>query len=77
MVNGDSFITALPGRLPSRDIGANDEPLLLLKLVRTGDHLRGAVVAYSSVRRLDYLLPFPTDLRRIQPEPASPESGNP
>jgi len=77
MVNGDSFITALPGRLPSRDIGANDEPLLLLKLVRTGDHLRGAVVAYSSVRRLDYLLPFPTDLRRVQPEPASPQSRNP
>ena len=75
MVNGDSFISAVPGRLPSRDIGANDEPILLLKLVRSGDHLSGALVAYSSVRRLDYLLPFKTELSRVQREPASPESG--
>lgn len=64
MVKGDSFISALPGRLPSRDIAAADEPLLLLKLVRTGDRFTGAVVAYSSLKRLDYLLPFPITLER-------------
>jgi CubicO group peptidase (beta-lactamase class C family) len=64
MVNGDSFITALPGRLPSKDIAATDEPFLLLKLVRNGDEFNGAVVAYSSRQRLDYLLPFPIELRR-------------
>lgn len=75
MVNGDSIISAVPGRLPSRDIRANDEPLLLLKLVRSGDHLRGAVVAFSSVRRLEYLLPFTADLKRVQPESLSPGAG--
>jgi CubicO group peptidase (beta-lactamase class C family) len=65
MVNGDSLITALPGRLPSNDIAGSDEPLLLLKLVRTGDEFSGAVVAYSSLKRLDYLLPFPVELRRV------------
>lgn len=64
IVKGDSLIAAVPGRLPSRDIGGNDEPLLLLKLVRTGDHFSGAVVAYSSQERLDYLLPFAIHLQR-------------
>jgi CubicO group peptidase (beta-lactamase class C family) len=71
MVNGDSFISSLPGRLPSRDIAAADEPLLLLKLVRTGERFSGAVVAYSSLQRLEYLLPFPITLER---QPAAPDA---
>ncbi|HRQ63478.1 MAG TPA: hypothetical protein PKZ76_01200 [Xanthomonadaceae bacterium] len=38
MVNGDSFITALPGRLPSKDIAATDEPVLLLRKERGQSH---------------------------------------
>lgn len=74
MVNGDSLISALPGRLPSRDIGPADEPLLLLKLVRDGDRITGAVVAYSSLNRLEYLLPFAIRLQR-QPARVSGHSG--
>ncbi|KFN48720.1 serine hydrolase domain-containing protein [Arenimonas composti] len=64
MVNGDIFIAALPGRLPARDLAAGETPLLLLKLVRSGDRLDGAVVAYASPARLDHLLPFAIVLRR-------------
>lgn len=71
IVKGDSFISAIPGRLPSGDIVPGDEPLLL-KLVRTGDRFSGAVVAYSSQERLEYLLRFPIQLRRQGPmEPES------
>lgn len=72
IVNGDSLVSALPGRLPSADIASTDEPLLLLKLVRSDDRIGGAVVAYSSLQRLDYLLPFPITLVRqpgATPEP--------
>ncbi len=70
MVHGDSLISGFPGRLPSGDIAASDEPLLLLKLLRTGDRLSGTVVAYSSPQRLDYLLPFPVSLRLTTSDPA-------
>jgi CubicO group peptidase (beta-lactamase class C family) len=64
MLHGDSLISAFPGRLPSSSIAVGDEPLLLLKLVRTRDRLSGAIVAYSSPQRLDYLLPFAMALER-------------
>lgn len=64
-VRGDSFITAFPGRLPAADVTAGDDSLLLLKLVRTGDRLAGAVVAYASPTRLEYLLPFAITLERV------------
>lgn len=64
MVNGDSFVSGFPGRLPSRGIAASDAPLLLVKLVRTQNRLSGAIVAYSSPQRLDYLLPFAIELER-------------
>lgn len=64
MVYGDSFISGFPGRLPSKDIAPGDKPLLLLKLVRTGNKLTGAVVAYSSPQRLEYLLPYSIALTR-------------
>jgi CubicO group peptidase (beta-lactamase class C family) len=64
MVYGDSFVSGFPGRLPTRGIAANDAPFLLLKLVRTQNRLSGAIVAYSSPQRLDYLLPFAIELER-------------
>jgi CubicO group peptidase (beta-lactamase class C family) len=64
MVNGDSFVSGFPGRLPARDVAAGGAPLLLLKLVRTGNELAGTIVAYSSPQRLDYLLPFAIVLER-------------
>src|SRR3546814_496255 len=64
IVNGDSFVSGFPGRLPTQGIGASDAPLLLLKLVRTHNLLSGAIVAYSSPQRLDYLLPFAIELER-------------
>ncbi len=64
IVKGDSLISALPGRLPSRDTKATSNPFLLLKLVRTGDTISGAVVAYASPAGLEYLLPFPIKLQR-------------
>lgn len=67
MVNGNSLISALPGRVPSPDIPSADAPLLLLKLFRTGDRMTGAVVAYTSPERLHYLLPFAVSLERQDP----------
>jgi CubicO group peptidase (beta-lactamase class C family) len=64
MVHGDSLISGFPGRLPTNSIAASDEPLLLLKLVRTQNRLSGAVVAFASPQRLDYLLPFAIELER-------------
>lgn len=64
MVHGDSFVSGFPGRLPTHAIAANDAPLLLLKLVRSQDRLSGAIVAYSSPQRLEYLLPFAIQLER-------------
>src|SRR3546814_6219550 len=36
IVNGDSFVSGFPGRLPTQGIGASDAPLLLLK--RSEEH---------------------------------------
>lgn len=66
MVFGDSFISAFAGNLPSKSIAKDDKPLLLLKLVRTKNHLSGSVVAYSSPQRLEYLLPFAIKLERAE-----------
>lgn len=66
MVFGDSFISAFAGRLPGSGIAADDNPLLLLKLVRTQSRMTGSIVAYSSPKRLDYLLPFAMELERME-----------
>lgn len=61
-----SFVSALPGQLPVPEL-AGKEPLLLVKLVREGEEMRGAIVAYVDQSRLEYLLPFPIVLRREPP----------
>jgi len=61
---GDSFIGAFAGHLPISLVLARSDPLLLLKLIRTGSQLSGTAVAYSSPERLNYLLPFYIHLQR-------------
>lgn len=64
IVYGDSFIGAVPLKLPILDQAGSESPLLLVKLVRTGEVLQGSLVAYSSPARLDYLLPFAVRLEK-------------
>lgn len=64
IVYGDSFVGAVPLALPVAEQRDAASPLLLLKLVRSGEVLQGALVAYASPARLDYLLPFYVKLRR-------------
>lgn len=64
IVYGDSFVGAVPLALPIAEQRDAASPLLLLKLVRSGDVLQGALVAYASPARLEYLLPFYVKLKR-------------
>lgn len=58
LVYRDSFIGAIPGRLPAAEQAQAASPLLLLKLIRDGKRINGGMVAYASPQRLEYLLPF-------------------
>ncbi len=66
IVYGDSFIGAVPLKLPIAETAASESPLLLVKLVRTGEVLQGSLVAYSSPARLDFLLPFAVRLEKVR-----------
>ncbi len=77
IVNGDSLVSAMPGRLPSADLEGSGDPLLLLKLVRNGDRIGGAIVAYASPQRLDYLLPFAVGLEREPTGDSAPSARGP
>ncbi len=55
---GDSFVGAVPLKLPIAAQAGRESPLLLVKLLRTGDVLQGSLVAYASPARLEFLLPF-------------------
>lgn len=66
IVYGDSFIGAVPLKLPILEQASSENPLLLVKLVRTGEVLQGSLVAYSSPARLDYLLPFALRLEKTR-----------
>lgn len=68
IVFGDSFVAAFPGRLPVP--GADSPSLLLLKLIRDGDVLSGAIVVYASPERLEHALPH--HLRLVRERDASP-----
>jgi CubicO group peptidase (beta-lactamase class C family) len=67
IVNGDSFVGAVPLALPVAEQRGAASPLLLVKLLRSGDVLQGALVAYAAPARLDYLLPFYVRLTRVSP----------
>lgn len=64
IVYGDSFVGAVPLALPIAEQRDAASPLVLLKLVRSGEVLQGALVAYASPARLEHLLPFYVKLRR-------------
>lgn len=66
IVYGDSFIGAVALKLPILEQAGAENPLLLVKLVRTGEVLQGSLVAYSSPARLDYLLPFALRLEQAR-----------
>ena len=72
---GNSFIGAFVGRLPISAIAAEPNPLLLLKLIRSGQLLSGTVVAYSSPQRLNHLLPFYMHLQRDPDKAVPPQPG--
>lgn len=58
LVYGDSFVGAAQLQLPLAGQRGAAAPLLLVKLLRSGGVLQGALVAYAAPARLDYLLPF-------------------
>lgn len=64
IVYGDSFVGAVPLSLPIAEQRGAASPLLLVKLLRSGEVLQGALVAYAAPARLEYLLPFYVKLRR-------------
>ncbi|HSX59289.1 MAG TPA: serine hydrolase domain-containing protein [Tahibacter sp.] len=66
IVYGDSFVGAVPMALPIAEQSGAGSPLLLVKLVRSGDVLQGAFVAYASPQRLEYLLPFAVRMTRTR-----------
>lgn len=64
IVYGDSFVGAVPLALPIAEQAGATAPLTLVKLLRSGDVLQGALVAYAQPARLEYLLPFHVRLTR-------------
>lgn len=55
---------AFSADLPAEGVSTGPGRYLLLRLMRRGNSLSGALVAYSSEERLEYLLPFPAHLER-------------
>ena len=64
LVNDDMLIATFATTLPASDILQEPNGYVLLRLLHRGDELSGAAVAYSSVYRLEHLLPFRCHLRR-------------
>jgi len=64
LVKDGLVLGAFEGSLPAAGASPRSGRYLLLRLVRHADALTGALVAYSSEERLEYLLPFPARLER-------------
>ena len=64
LVKDGLVLGAFEGSLPAAGVSPGPGRYLLLRLVRHADALTGALVAYSSEERLEYLLPFPARLER-------------
>ncbi len=58
LVNDDMLVATFETTLPAPDIAQKPNGYVLLRLLRHGDELSGAAIAYSSVHRLEHLLPF-------------------
>lgn len=66
-VHDGLVLGAFEGGLPGKGTTSGPGHYVLLRLVRQGDRITGALVAYSSEERLEYLLPYSVSLRR-QPD---------
>ena len=64
LIHGELAVGTLQGTLPAADVAQVPGGYVLLRLVRHGDELSGAVVAYASPEGLRHLLPFAARLRR-------------
>ncbi len=64
LVNGDMLVATFATTLPAPDVVQKPKGYVLLRLLRHGEKLSGAAIAYSSVHRLEHLLPFSCHLRR-------------
>ena len=64
LVNDGMLVATFATTLPAADVAQEPNGYVLLRLLRSGDELSGAAVAYSSVHRLEHLLPFICNLRR-------------
>ena len=66
-VHDGLVLGAFEGGLPGKGTTSGPGHYVLLRLVRQGNRITGALVAYSSEERLEYLLPYSVSLRR-QPD---------
>jgi len=64
LVKDGLVLGAFAGSLPAAGVSRGSGRYLLLRLVRHANTLTGALVAYSSEERLEYLLPFEARLER-------------
>ncbi len=64
LVKDDMLVATFATTLPAPDVVQKPNGYVLLRLLHHGDELSGAAIAYSSVHRLEHLLPFRCHLRR-------------
>ncbi|HEY9025762.1 MAG TPA: hypothetical protein VIP05_15780, partial [Burkholderiaceae bacterium] len=64
LVRDGLVLGAFEGSLPGAGTTEGVGHYVLLRLLRHGDRITGALVAFSSLERLEYLLPYPVSLRR-------------
>ena len=57
-------LATIPGTLPGHDVPQRAGGYILLRLLRQGTQLDGALVAYGTEERLEYLLPYRGAFRR-------------
>ncbi len=64
LVNGNLLVATFAATLPASDVVQTPDGYVLLRLLRRGDELSGAAIAYASAHRLEHLYPFAAHLRR-------------
>ena len=64
LVNGNLLVATFACTLSATDIAKKPDGYLLLRLLRNGEKLSGAVVAYAASHRLEHLYPFAACLHR-------------
>ncbi len=64
LVNGNLLVATFATTLPASDVVQTPDGYVLLRLLRRGDELSGAAIAYASTHRLEHLYPFAAHLRR-------------